>query len=169
MNETTRAAPFRAHVTVDVTFVMEQFHPIMTFMEAVISNADPAAYRVFEKEGMYQRLFEAADHYLAFELGRKQLGNIGFDFYVSEYFGQYAKHLTANTDFLRTGGIYFANACGYLVRCLDLARQRAEELGAVVTEVESTSHDGWRIFSYTVTASFANHLYDFVQTPSVNY
>lgn len=169
MNEPTRAAQFHAHVTVDTTFVMEQFRPIMTFMEAVISNADPAAYRTFEQEGMFQRLFEAADHYLAFELGRKQMRNVGFEFYVSEYFGQYARALTANTDFIKTGGIYFANACGYLVRCLDLARQRAEEMGAVVTEVESTSHDGWRIFSYAVIGSFANHLYDFVPTPRVNY
>jgi hypothetical protein len=153
---------------VDTTFVMEQFKPIMLYMEALVSNADSAAYRTFDTDAMFMRLFEAANHYLCFELGRKR-GNIGFDFYINEYFGEFAKYMNTNVEFLKTGGIYFANAVGYLTRCLDLARQRAEEVGAVVTDVESTPHNGWALFSYTVIGSFANHLYDFVPTPSVNY
>lgn len=161
MNDTTRTAPFRAHVMVDTSFVMEQFKPIMLYMEALVSNADSSAYRTFDTDAMYLRLFEAANHYLCFELGRQQ-GNIGFDFYVKAYFGEYAQYMNCNAEFLKAGGIYFANAVGYLVRCLDLARRRAAEVGAVVTEVTSTPHDDWRLFTYIVTASFG-------QQPTVNY
>lgn len=161
MNQTiTREHPFRACATVDVSFVMEQFRPIILWMEALISNADSTAYRAFDRDAMFMRLFEAADHHLAFELGRKQ-GNVGFDFYIQEYGGQFAKYLN-DAEFLRAGGIYFANAVGYLARCLDMARQEAENLGAVVTEVDGTPYIGMSLFTYIVTASFDNHLYDFV-------
>jgi hypothetical protein len=168
MNDIVRTAPFHAHVMVDTTFVMEQFRPIMTMMEACISNADAAMYRAFDIDGAYMRLFEAADHFLAFELGRKR-GNIGFDFYIQEYFAQPAQYLMANQDFMRAGGIYFANAVGYLTRCLNLARLNAEEIGAVVVEVDSTPYNGWGLFTYIVTAHFDNHLYVDVQTPGMVY
>ena len=168
MNDIVRTAPFRACVTVDTTFVMAQFRPIMTMMEACISNADSAMYRAFDVDGSYMRLFEAADHWLAFELGRK-MGNVGFDFYIQEYFSEAAQYLMANHEFMRAGGIYFANAVGYLTRCLVLARQGAEEVGAVVVEVDSTPYNGWEIFTYIITAHFDNHLFVDVQTPSMVY
>ena len=168
MNDIVRTAPFHACVMVDTTFVMSQFRPVMTMMEACISNADVAMYRMFDPDAAYMRLFEAADHWLAFELGRKR-GNIGFDFYIQEYFGQYAVYLMQNAEFMRAAGIYFANAVGYLARCLLMARQGAEELGAVIVDIDSTPHEGWERFTYLVTAHFDNHLYVDVNTPSMVY
>jgi hypothetical protein len=163
MNEVTRQHPFRAHVMVPTSFVVDQFRPIILYMEALISNADTNAYRDFSGEAMMARLFEAADHHLSFELGRKQ-GNVGFDYYIQEYCGQFARFLTCNAEFMQMASIHFANVVGYLVRMLDYARTKAEEVGAVVTEVESTPYQGWDLFSYMVVAGFDNHLYDHVQS-----
>lgn len=163
MSEVTRQHPFRAHVMVPTHFVVDQFRPVILYMEALISNADINAYREFQPEAMMARLFEAADHHLSFELGRKR-GNIGFDYYVQEYAGQFARFLTPNLEFMQMASIHFANVVGYLARMLNFARNQAEEMGAIVTEVEGTSYQGWDLFTYIVTAEFDNHLYDHVQS-----
>lgn len=149
---------FNVNVMVDTVFVMEQFKPIVLMMEAAISNADTNAYRDFDADGAYMRLFEAMDHYLAFLLGR-QRANIGFDYYVNEYFMAHARFLN-NPDFLRTGGVLFANAAGYLQRALLFAQSNIEQNGATVGEVHSVPYSGYALFTYLVTGYYDNHLLD---------
>jgi len=163
MNPITRSEPFRAHVTVPTHFMVDQFRPIILYMEALISNADSTAYRAFDAQGMLARLFEAADYHVCFELARRG-GNIGIEYYIQEYAGQFARYLLPEPEFMRMAGIHFANAVGYLARMLSLAQTTAEEMGAHVTEVEGTSHVGWDLFTYLVTAEFDNHAYDHPQT-----
>lgn len=149
---------YNVNVMVDTVFVMEQFKSIVLMMEAAISNADTNAYRDFDADGAYMRLFEAMDHYLAFLLGR-QRANIGFDYYVNEYFMAHARFLNS-PEFLRAGGVLFANAAGYLQRALLFAQSNIEQNGATVGEIHSVPYQGYTLFTYLVTGYYDNHLYE---------
>lgn len=146
----------RVNVMVEVTPVVAEFKNIIMMMEALISNADIQAYRAFDAEGSMMRLFEAMDHYLAFMLGRVQT-NIGFDYYVNEYFAQHARYLTSNHQFMQAAGNRFVYAASYLYSCLSLAQQRIEQVGGMVDEVEYTPHLGYTLGTYLVTGYY-NHL-----------
>lgn len=156
MTANQKTTPYNVNVMVDVTFVMDQLRPIVLLMEAQISNGSSTEYSMFDRDGAFMRWFEALDHYLAFLLGN-QRANIGFDYYVNEFFAGHARWLQG-MEFLRTGSIYFANAAGYLQRCLMIAQQQIETNGAMVAEVHSVPQRGYILFTYLVTGYYENHL-----------
>ena len=163
----TNVKPFRVNVMVDVSPVMVEFNRILLMMEAAISQGDVNAYREFERDGAIMRLFEAADHWLEFELGR-QRGNIGFDYYLNEYFAKFARFMRA-PEFLQAAGIYFSNAVGYLARCLQFAQFNIEQTGGMVAEVTCTPYQGYHLFTYLVTGYYENHLLVDQEIPNTIY
>lgn len=152
-SEVENTASLNTMTMVNTVGVMDTFKKIVILMEAAISNADRTAYRDFDEMASYMRLFEAMDHYLSFMLGNST-ANIGFDYYINEYFARFAPYLFKTPGFIQQSSILFAEAAGYLCRCLAPAKHQIENSGGLVDEVESTSHKGWELFTYLVTGHY---------------
>lgn len=126
----------RINVSMNTHAITQLFNKIVLLMEAAISNVDMHAYRDFEREAAIMRWYEALEHYLTFTLSHAQ-GNIGFDYYVDDYFKSHARFLKSQ-EFMQTAGNIFANAAGMASQALYLACQRMEQQDAVLEEVEYT-------------------------------
>lgn len=126
----------RVNVSMNTLEITQIFNKIVLLMEAAISNVDMAAYRNFEREAAVMRWYEALEHYLSFTLSHTQ-GNIGFDYYLNDYFMVHA-HLLNNPEFIQPASTLFANAAGIASQALYLACQRMEQHDVVLEEVEYT-------------------------------
>jgi hypothetical protein len=98
-------------------------------------------------------LQECLNHYLEMVLSHTHTGNLGFDYYIQEYFTRFAPALLAKRDVVMYLGNHFAILAGQLAHHMQPALELIEFAGQQVEHIETMVVDPGKLQLYVLEAS----------------
>lgn len=126
--------------------------PIQQMVDVLFSLGYGNGLMHLESDGLALRLQEALNHYLSFGLAKSSGRNIGFEYYLDEYFAELAPYVKADQNALHFLSNHFITATGQLAQLLSPAVNHLEYRGLDVDEVDSVIVKPGRLQLYVISS-----------------
>lgn len=92
---------------------------------------------VIEEDSLALLVQEAVEHYLGFSLGMTHAGNIGFDYYLDEYFQCFAWYVKQQPGVVNQLGSLFATIVGNVAALIKPGVEQLEHYGQDLVDVST--------------------------------